>query len=69
MPLEKSLELRPHLRVLETQFDSCLEITELAAAIVAPALERVGDDAFFRQQVREWLEANCPPSQGGIVRR
>ena len=65
MLLEKRLELRPHLRVLESQFDRRLEIAELVATIVAPALECVGDDPFFRQQQCEAVgQLNLAPGAG-----
>src|SRR5436190_23766776 len=38
--------------MLEAELDHGFEITKLAATIVAPAFEGIGDDTFFVEQMR-----------------
>ena len=59
------------LRMLEPEVDRRLEVAELAAAVVAAAVERVGDARFSSPSSRampsvSWIS---PPAPGGIVRR
>ena len=50
---EERREILGELRMLETEVDGRLEIAELAAAVVAAALERVGEHALVGEQPRD----------------
>ena len=50
---EEARELLAGLRMLEAEVDGGLEVAELAPAIVAAALEAIGDHALLAQQARD----------------
>ncbi len=63
-------EVVGELRMLEPEIDRRLEIAELASAVVAPALEPVGDHlSSSSRRAMPSVSWISPPAPGGIVRR